>query len=241
MSLLPALFSDWWEDLDRPHQLLGQHFGLPIDPDTLFAEAFEPARTDVLLYRPPMSRRSKRRYHPFSGALARKSSRGTSTVAADKDKFLVTLDVQQFAPNEITVKVVDKSVIVEAKHDEKEDEHGWISRQFIRRYAIPEQCDIERVESSLSSDGILRITAPRKESPKTVANERPIKVQYTGRPAIDTYTESATSSSTATSMDTTTSNAEPTEERSKEQQQQQQQPQRQQQGQRGKKGAGKAA
>lgn len=102
---------------------------------------------------------------------------------ANKDKFQVILDVQQFKPEEIDVKVVDKCVIVEAKHEEKQDEHGWISRQFVRKYMIPEQCNIEEVSSSLSSDGVLTITAPRKEKSET-KNERSIKIEHTGKPAI---------------------------------------------------------
>lgn len=49
----------------------------------------------------------------------------------------VILDVQQFTPNEITVKTTDKHIIVEGKHEEKADEHGYISRHFVRRYQLP--------------------------------------------------------------------------------------------------------
>lgn len=55
----------------------------------------------------------------------------------NEEKFEVILDVQQFSPNEISVKVTDKFVIVEAKHEEKQDEHGYVSRQFTRRYMLP--------------------------------------------------------------------------------------------------------
>ncbi|KAJ8963110.1 hypothetical protein NQ318_018575 [Aromia moschata] len=49
----------------------------------------------------------------------------------------VILDVQQFAPNEIVVKTNGNSIIVEGKHEEKQDEHGFISRHFVRRYVLP--------------------------------------------------------------------------------------------------------
>jgi len=74
----------------------------------------------------------------------------------------VILDVQQFSPNEITVKTVDNCVIVEAKHEEKKDEHGFISRQFVRRYVVPSSHDLLSITSSLSSDGVLTISAPKK-------------------------------------------------------------------------------
>ncbi|XP_012270226.1 protein lethal(2)essential for life-like [Orussus abietinus] len=184
MSLVPLLFSDWWEDLDRPHRLFDQHFGLPLNPEDLFEDA-APNSAEILLYRP--QRRTRRRYHPFLQHKSLRRGRGASTVDAQKDKFQVTLDVQQFSPEEVTVKVVDKNVVIEGKHEEKEDEHGWISRQFVRKYMIPEQCDVDKVESSLSSDGVLTVTAPRKEALKGDTAERPIKIQYTGQPAVTHY------------------------------------------------------
>lgn len=74
----------------------------------------------------------------------------------------VILDVQQFSPDEITVKTVDNHVIVEAKHEEKQDEHGYVSRHFVRRYVLPPSHDLVNVTSTLSSDGVLTITAPKK-------------------------------------------------------------------------------
>ncbi|XP_066599433.1 protein lethal(2)essential for life-like [Prorops nasuta] len=180
MSLVPLLFSNWWEDLDSPHQILDQNFGLGLRPDQLLSPSI------MEDYIRPLERRARcpvMYYRPW-GELIRKSEQGgTSTVKADKDKFQVILDVQQFKPEEINVKVVDRCVVVEGKHEEKRDEHGWISRQFVRKYMIPEQCDIDQVNSSLSSDGVLSITAPRKDSPSK-ANERSIKIEHTGKPAI---------------------------------------------------------
>lgn len=60
-----------------------------------------------------------------------------STLNINEEKFEVILDVQQFSPNEISVKITDKFVVVEAKHEEKQDEHGFVSRQFTRRYLLP--------------------------------------------------------------------------------------------------------
>jgi crystallin, alpha B len=65
-------------------------------------------------------------YRPWSHNLARQDS--GSTVNVEKDKFQIILDVQQFTPEEITVKTNDKFIIVEGKHEEKQDEHGFVSR-----------------------------------------------------------------------------------------------------------------
>lgn len=174
------IFSDWWEDLDQPHRILDQYFGLGINPQNLVPPRAAQIYAGAL---PRIYEKPGRGYYRPWGELLRKDEGGSSTVKADKHQFQVVLDVQQFAPEEINVKVVDRFVVVEGKHEEKQDEHGWISRQFTRRYMIPEQCDIEQVTSKLSSDGVLSISVPRKE--KTVAEgERVISIEQTGKPAI---------------------------------------------------------
>lgn len=84
------------------------------------------------------------------------------TNASLSDLWQVILDVQQFSPEEITVKTVGNQVIVEAKHEERQDEHGFVSRHFVRRYVLPASHDVINITSSLSSDGVLTITAPKK-------------------------------------------------------------------------------
>ena len=180
MSLIPLMFSEWWEDLDRPHRLFDQNFGLGLYPEQLL----NPNILDQYIL-PSQDRRLRNPliyYRPW-GELLRKNEGGTSTVKADKDKFQVILDVQQFKPEEINVKIVGKCVVVEGKHKEKQDEHGFISREFTRRYMIPEQCDIDQVTSTLSSDGVLNIIAPRKDKPK-IQSERTITIEKTGKPAL---------------------------------------------------------
>lgn len=96
----------------------------------------------------------------------------------EKDGFQVTMDVQQFKPEELTVKVVGDFIVVEGQHEEREDEHGFISRHFVRRYALPKGYDSEQIASTLSSDGILaiKVLPATSESSK----ERVIEIQQTG-------------------------------------------------------------
>ncbi|XP_034196470.1 protein lethal(2)essential for life-like isoform X1 [Osmia lignaria lignaria] len=182
MSLLPLLFSNWWEELECPHRVMDQDFGININPESLLPRAMQlhslSPRGGKGMKKHPMAY-----YRPWSQLLHQGKGGGASTVIADKDSYRVDLDVQQFAPEEINVKVVDHFVIVEGKHEEKQDEHGWISRQFTRRYMVPEQCDIDQVSSKLSSDGVLSIIVPRK--PKSVPEgERVINIEHTGKPAV---------------------------------------------------------
>lgn len=169
MSMVPMLFRDWWDDLDmaRPSRLLDQHFGLGLRRDDLLNSLSMPSSSII---------RSPGYFRPWRGGLQRQDS--GSTINADKDKFQVILDVQQFSPNEITVKTNGNSIIVEGKHEEKQDEHGFVSRHFVRRYILPTEHDTNDVVSSLSSDGILTVTAPKKVH--VPAGERVVHITQTG-------------------------------------------------------------
>jgi crystallin alpha B len=180
MSLVPLLFRDWWDDFDRdrPSRLLDQHFGVGLKRDDLF-NSLSSLSTPLI--------RPGRYFRPWAESLARSNS-GSSNIQVDEKQFQVILDVQQFAPNEITVKVSDGCIVVEGKHNEKRDEHGFISRHFVRRYTPPKDVDIDNVVSSLSSDGVLTISVPKKI--QAIAGDRVVPVIQTGAPAIKPSTES---------------------------------------------------
>jgi len=80
----------------------------------------------------------------------------------DGNKFSIKLDVSHYSPEEFTVKIVDNDVVIDCKHEEKRDEYGWISRQLKRKFALPDDVDIERIECSLSSNGVLTVEVPKK-------------------------------------------------------------------------------
>ncbi|XP_005190096.1 heat shock protein 23 [Musca domestica] len=99
--------------------------------------------------------------------------------AIGKDGFQVCMDVQQFKPNELNVKVSDNCVIIEGKHEEREDDRGFISRSFIRRYALPNGYDPNQVVSTLSSDGVLTISVPKPQI-ENKSDERIVQIQQVG-------------------------------------------------------------
>nr|AKS40083.1 small heat shock protein 22.5 [Grapholita molesta] len=150
----------------RPRRLRDQLFGLDLSPDDFLTDIFD---------RPSLQLRS--RYSRPWRNLALASRDVGSTIKTDKDKFQVNMDVQHFAPEEISVRTADGCVIIEGKHEEKKDEHGYISRQFKRRYTLPEDCNPDTVESRLSSDGVLTVVAPRASENK---GERSVPITHTG-------------------------------------------------------------
>lgn len=176
MAIVPLLFRDWWvDDYDMPitSRIMDQHFGSGLLRDDLI--------NSIWGERPTLTRSGYMRpwHRPASSLLKAESG---STVNLDKDKFEVILDVQQFSPKEVNVKVVDNYIVVEGKHEEKQDEHGFISRQFCRRYKLPKDVNPDQIKSSLSSDGLLTVTAPMKAL-QPPPGERAIPITHTGKPA----------------------------------------------------------
>ncbi|KAK3917413.1 DNA-dependent protein kinase catalytic subunit [Frankliniella fusca] len=182
MSLVPLLFRDWWDEQDhragaRPSRLLDQHFGLGLTRDDLNLVPSVAAASPLHSMLQP----HLRSHYLRPWRLARQNS-GSSSLAVDNNQFQVSLDVQQFAPSELSVKVSERSVLVEGCHEERADEHGYISRQFKRRYLLPEDADTEAVSSALSSDGVLTITVPNKK--QLPPGERAVPITQTGAPAL---------------------------------------------------------
>ncbi|RWR98724.1 Protein lethal(2)essential for life-like protein [Dinothrombium tinctorium] len=129
----------------------------------------------------------KRRRRPLLiTPLSRKQLRNDvrKGVKRNADGFTVQVDCAHFKPEELSVKTVDNDVIVHGKHEERPDEHGYVKREFTRRYTIPEDVEAEQMSSSLDSQGTLTITAPRKKL-KTASNEKIIPITVTDTPQID--------------------------------------------------------
>lgn len=112
--------------------------------------------------------------HPL---LQRQQSQQKQGIVEKTDDFVISVDVQHFAPEDITVKVVDNFLEVEAKHDERPDNHGFIYRYFKRRYPIPEGYNTDSIVPKLSSDGVLTVRAPKLQNEQ---KERVIPIIHTG-------------------------------------------------------------
>ncbi|XP_073995602.1 protein lethal(2)essential for life-like [Rhodnius prolixus] len=172
MSLLPILFNDVWDDYRRPFRgdIYDQNFGMG-----LLNEEIQRAK-DALLAVPLRSRY----FRPWRSLSVEDS--GVSALHSDRSEFRVNLDVQQFKPEELNVKIADGFIVVNGKHEERTDQHGYISRQFTRRYKVPEEVDTNAFVSNLSSDGVLSIFAPKKTIKDGV--DRVIPITQTNTPAI---------------------------------------------------------
>ncbi|XP_070773152.1 heat shock protein beta-1 [Enoplosus armatus] len=93
-------------------------------------------------------------------ALSRQVSSGMSEIKQTQDNWKVSLDVNHFSPEELVVKTKDGVVEISGKHEERKDEHGFVSRTFTRKYTLPSSASIEKVSSTLSPEGVLTVEAP---------------------------------------------------------------------------------
>ena len=110
--------------------------------------------------------------------LERKYARDLA-VSNRKDRFEVALDCSHFKPDEINVKLNGNQLTVDAKHEERSDEHGFISRSFSRRYVLPDNVVLDKLESSLGPDGILCIKAPKKIEQAVESGSKAIPIELT--------------------------------------------------------------
>ncbi|XP_055952954.1 alpha-crystallin A chain-like [Argiope bruennichi] len=161
MALLPWISRSWWDPWEYPSRVFDPFFGLrsydsEFLPPTLYHGLVQPG-LDI-------------------------DSSYLSEVKNDPDLFKVMVNVSHFKPEEIEVKIKDDSVVIHAKHEEKTDQHGFVSREFTRRYMLPEGTEADNVKSSLSPNGILTIEAPKKTVEELPSNERvvPITVEKPG-------------------------------------------------------------
>lgn len=114
-------FRDWWNDYDvdvdsffsrpRTSRLIDQHFGTALRRNDLLTSL---ANTQI------SAPRTSPYYRPWGSELNRQDS--GSNVVVEKNKFQVILDVQQFTPNEISVKTTDKFIIIEGMSEAMTDE-----------------------------------------------------------------------------------------------------------------------
>ncbi|KAJ8005310.1 hypothetical protein DPEC_G00145300 [Dallia pectoralis] len=88
-------------------------------------------------------------------------------VFCGRSGFLVQIDVKHYKPDELTVKVIGDFVEVQGKHKQKKysqtcskDGSGLVTLQFNNRYRIPGNIDPMALESAVSPEGILIISAP---------------------------------------------------------------------------------
>jgi len=144
-------------EFGRPVRVFDQHFGLGLNEDDIIPSSYSP-------------------YYSRGRRLYTRQQSGVAEMRQEKDKWQVSIDVQHFSPAELSIKTVEDVLWVEGRHDEKEDEHGFVRREFTRKYSIPGDYQPESVVCAVSKDGILTITAAKKAPEPPRPKERTVPI-----------------------------------------------------------------
>nr|XP_056721214.1 heat shock protein beta-1 [Euleptes europaea] len=175
-------FRDWY----RGNRLFDQSFGMPLIPEDWYkwpvgttswpgyVRPLAGASPEVGASGPIVTSPSAN--PAYNRALSRQLSSGISEIRQTPDSWKVALDVNHFAPEELVVKTKDGVVEITGKHEERQDEHGFISRCFTRKYTLPPGIEPAAVRSTLSPDGTLTVEAPL---PKPAIQSAEIKIPVT--------------------------------------------------------------
>merc|ERR1712218_571504 len=98
----------------------------------------------------------------------------------EKDKMEVTLDTSGYKPDELKVEIKGGELCVEGKHEERSQSgEVMVSRQFSRRFGLPQNVRKEDIVSNLSQDGVMVITMPKEQRIEEVKRgNTPIQVDH---------------------------------------------------------------
>lgn len=99
-----------------------------------------------------------------------------SSITLTDTEYKISLDVSAFQKDEVLVKVKEHEIIVNGEHEEREDEFGYVSRQFARRFILPDVYDPDTISSELTDDGKLTIKVEIKKS-TSIGGDRFIPIQ----------------------------------------------------------------
>jgi len=109
---------------------------------------------------------------------ANSEQNGISRVQYDDDTYKILVNVDKYKPEELVIKTVDNTVLVEAKHEEKtSDGRSYATQSFNQSFTLPRGVNPESVSSSLSKDGVLTISAPLPKALKSTSSERLVPIK----------------------------------------------------------------
>ena len=97
-------------------------------------------------------------------------------IVSDDDKFEVVLDVSQYSPEEVEVKVSGDDLIINGKQ-QTEEKGKRVTRQFTRNFKIPRDVNVRTLKSRVGKDGFLYVYA-KKDA--TFDEERVINILVNG-------------------------------------------------------------
>lgn len=106
-------------------------------------------------------------WHDSFPGLGSYLSKGKEISCKSVNNFHLYMNVYQFKPCDIDVKIVDGFILVEAKHDQNLSSS---SREFKRQYKLPEDIDPSSLNFAFNEKGLLVVKTNRRNV-KTEEND----------------------------------------------------------------------
>ncbi|XP_059170637.1 heat shock protein Hsp-12.2-like [Physella acuta] len=101
---------------------------------------------------------------------------GESEISNTEREYKIRLALQFYQPSEVTLTVAANSLTVDAKHAQKEDNHGSVVRTFQRTYKLPEDLETKSITSTMDPQGSLIIKIQKK--PQENSKEISIPINF---------------------------------------------------------------
>lgn len=162
---------EWMQNQQRQFQEFDRSFDRSFQSTPgfgTFGDFFSPFSRPSLALQSSQQPTSQPPAHAYPTAPNREMAQSSdmspkAKVTYDQDKFQVEFAVQDYTPEELSIKTEGDVLIVLAKHETKaESGQSFVSKQFEQRFSLPSGVKIEKIASSLSKDGILTVSAPRE-------------------------------------------------------------------------------
>merc|ERR1711892_671055 len=139
-------FKDWWADFDAPSAKAGKQLDRQISDG--------PRRT---LLESILSLRDG-----SSGHSSHTGSSQSASMQLKNGRFSIEVDIQDFDPEDIDIKVEGGSIILVGRREIKRGTSSSI-RQFNQKFVLPSGIDVSRLATEVTSGGRLVIYAPQMQ------------------------------------------------------------------------------
>lgn len=120
----------------------------------------EPVTTTTTTTTSPNSTETRTVYRQIRSSNVSSDDSQAVSCKEEDNKYKMIIDVKDFKPEDINVKTVDDTVVVEGKIEKKEG-NAVSTQMFTRRFILPSNVDLNAITSALSRDGVLTINAPK--------------------------------------------------------------------------------
>uniref|UniRef100_A0A914GRJ7 SHSP domain-containing protein n=1 Tax=Globodera rostochiensis TaxID=31243 RepID=A0A914GRJ7_GLORO len=102
-----------------------------------------------------------------------------TNIVNDNSRFAVEIDTYQFRPEELQVKTMDDTLLIEGRHEDVRDRENYTKMYFVRKYLLPADVEPHSISSHIDSSGRLSVEAQKRW--QAIEGERSIPIESGSR------------------------------------------------------------